>query len=266
MVDDLAGEINKGGPDSCDPPGLLEGLQQGPTTNKPSTTYQRDTIYKPGSLTPVCTSLDSFSPSIAFKNLPSQPSSLQLMSQTHALQTKMHRCAQKSCLYGTRQNSRTTCWKWKQLIIYAYFGVWTEWVKSSMEVYKILLNDLQEKCPVNFKQFLTSSWMAEQADAHSHQHGDVVAWWLEHRNSNPKTLGPIPWWGRVRTGFSIPPSQLLCRLVCAWPLFMCTTCTQICAHIKGSISICCKRAGPTAGGMETQKHFAHAGKQRKQPG
>ena len=34
-------------------------------------------------------------------------------------------------------------------------------------------------------------------------------------NANPKTLGSIPWRGRVSTSFSIPPSQLLCRLVCA---------------------------------------------------
>ena len=39
--------------------------------------------------------------------------------------------------------------------------------------------------------------------------GDV-AQWLERRNSNPKTLGSIPWRSKVRGTFSIPPSQLLC--------------------------------------------------------
>ena len=42
-----------------------------------------------------------------------------------------------------------------------------------------------------------------------------VAQWLERRNSNPKTLGSIPRRGRVGGTFSVPPSQLLCRRVCA---------------------------------------------------
>ena len=42
--------------------------------------------------------------------------------------------------------------------------------------------------------------------------GDV-AQWLEHRNSNPKTLGSIPWLGRVRGSISVSPSQLLCCVV-----------------------------------------------------
>ena len=43
-----------------------------------------------------------------------------------------------------------------------------------------------------------------------------VAQWLVRRNSNPKTLGSIPWRCRVRSSFSVPPSQLLlCGLVCA---------------------------------------------------
>ena len=46
--------------------------------------------------------------------------------------------------------------------------------------------------------------------------GDV-AQWLERQTSNRKTLGSIPWLGRMRYSFSVPPSQLLCRLVCAWP-------------------------------------------------
>ena len=43
---------------------------------------------------------------------------------------------------------------------------------------------------------------------------------------------------------------------------MCTTRTQICAHIKDPISICRKRIGLTAGGMETRKHCTQ-GKEEK---
>ena len=67
----------------------------------------------------------------------------------------------------------------------------------------------------------------------------------EHQNSIPKTLGSIPWRGRVRSSFSAlrdPPS-------CVWHAPI------ICAHVNNPISICCKsRVGLTAGGMETQKH------------
>ena len=44
--------------------------------------------------------------------------------------------------------------------------------------------------------------------------------------------------------------------------FMCTVHTQMCAHAKDSISICHKRVGLTAGGMETQKHCTQ-GKKKK---
>ena len=42
---------------------------------------------------------------------------------------------------------------------------------------------------------------------------------LESRNSNLKTVGSIPWRGRAEwaTRFSVPQSQLLCRLICACP-------------------------------------------------
>ena len=79
-----------------------------------------------------------------------------------------------------------------------------------------------------------------------------AAQWLERRNSNPKTLGSIPWRSRVRGSFSIPPSQLLRRIVCASPSFVCTARTHICAHVKDPTSICRKRVGFTAGGMVTQ--------------
>ena len=91
--------------------------------------------------------------------------------------------------------------------------------------------------------------------------GDV-AQWLVSRKSNPKTLGSIPWWGRVRDNFSIPPSQLMCRLVCAWPPFVCTTHTQICVHINDPMSICLKRVGLTVDGMETWKHYTQKEKKK----
>ena len=40
-----------------------------------------------------------------------------------------------------------------------------------------------------------------------------IAQWLESRKSNPKTLCLIPWRGRVRNKFSIPPSHLHSGLV-----------------------------------------------------
>ena len=40
-----------------------------------------------------------------------------------------------------------------------------------------------------------------------------VAQWLE--SWNPKALGSIPWRIGVSNSFSVPPSQLLSRLVCA---------------------------------------------------
>ena len=61
-------------------------------------------------------------------------------------------------------------------------------------------------------------------------YGDV-AQWVEHRSSNPKTLGSIPWWGIVRGVFSIPPSQLVSRLVCALtPIRVYGTSSNLCTR------------------------------------
>ena len=77
--------------------------------------------------------------------------------------------------------------------------------------------------------------------------GGGVAQWLKHRNSNPKSLGSIPWRSRVRDNFFLSlPSQLLCRLVCIClcPIsFMCTARTSFFAHVKDPISICRTRVG-----------------------
>ena len=43
------------------------------------------------------------------------------------------------------------------------------------------------------------------------------AQWVEHQNTKPKTLGSIPWSGRVRDSFSVNPSQILCRFNCFCP-------------------------------------------------
>ena len=54
--------------------------------------------------------------------------------------------------------------------------------------------------------------------------------------------------------FSVHPSQLLCRLVCARHPFVCMGCTQLWVHVKDPISICRKRVGLTAGGTQTWIH------------
>ena len=45
--------------------------------------------------------------------------------------------------------------------------------------------------------------------------GGTLAQWLLPQNSNLKTLGSIPWQGRVGGCCSVPPSPVLCRLVSA---------------------------------------------------
>ena len=101
----------------------------------------------------------------------------------------------------------------------------------------------------------TNSFSVTHTHTHSTRSLTTDTWGCLHFSPhNPKTLGSIPWWGRVRHIFSVPPTQLLCRLVCAWPPFVCAARTQICVHVKDPISICRKRVGLTAGGMETRKH------------
>ena len=84
-----------------------------------------------------------------------------------------------------------------------------------------------------------------------------VAHWQNVRllNFPNPLLGSIPCHLRVRGSFSVPPSQLLCRLVWVWPPFISTSHTQMCAHDKGPI--CCKRVGLTAGGMATHTKIMH---------
>ena len=105
-----------------------------------------------------------------------------------------------------------------------------------------------------------TGWLMMIKDRWSH---DDIVQWMESQILNPKTLGSILWRVRVRDSFSVPPSQLLYRLVCAWPHFMCTTHTQICVHIKDPISICCTRVGLTAGGTKTQKRVLTEKKSKK---
>ena len=89
--------------------------------------------------------------------------------------------------------------------------------------------------------------------------GDV-AQWLMCRDSNLSTLHSIPWWGRVRNIFFVPPSQLLCKLLCAWPPFVCAARTLICVHVKEPISICGKRASQLV--IWKHKNTAHRKKQK----
>ena len=66
----------------------------------------------------------------------------------------------------------------------------------------------------------------------------------------------IPWRGKVGDSYSVPPSQLLCRLVCVWPTFLYAPH----AHVKEPISICHEWLGClTAGGTVTQKYCIHVG-------
>ena len=68
-----------------------------------------------------------------------------------------------------------------------------------------------------------------------------VAQWIERRNIQiRRPWVRIPWWGRMRDSFPIPPSQLLCRLICAWSFFVRVARTQNCVRVKDPISICRK--------------------------
>ena len=100
-------------------------------------------------------------------------------------------------------------------------------------------------------------WMFQLHYRHYHRPMlDVVA--IQEGNySYPKTLGLIPWRGKVKNSFSVPPSRLLCRLICAGPLFVCTACNQICVYVTDPVSVCRKRVGLTACGMLTQKYCIH---------
>ena len=63
----------------------------------------------------------------------------------------------------------------------------------------------------------------------------------------------------VSNSCSVPPSQLLCKHVCASTPFVCTAHTHMCAHVTVPISICRKRVGLTAGGIETRKYCTQGG-------
>ena len=82
-----------------------------------------------------------------------------------------------------------------------------------------------------------------------------VAQWLVRRNSNPKTLGSIPWWGGVRDMFVCPSQTVLVQTcLCLTLPRVRTTRTHIYAHVKDPTSICRKSVGLTGGGMHTRKH------------
>ena len=85
--------------------------------------------------------------------------------------------------------------------------------------------------------------------------GDVVAQWLERQNSNPKTLGSIPWWGRVVDGAVFLSLRVnSCDFFFAWPPFVFTARTQ---NVKDPISICRKGVGLTAGGVWSHTNSAY---------
>ena len=76
---------------------------------------------------------------------------------------------------------------------------------------------------------------------------------MTENSSKEPGFDPLAW-QRVGQYVFVPSSELLCKLVCVWPSFVCTARTQICSHVKSHVSICCKRVGIRAGGTETRKH------------
>ena len=74
---------------------------------------------------------------------------------------------------------------------------------------------------------------------------------LESWNSNPKTLGSIPWQCRVSNSFSVE-STLVQTCLCLIHLHVYGTHPNLC-DVKDAISICRKIVGIAAGGMETGK-------------
>ena len=77
-----------------------------------------------------------------------------------------------------------------------------------------------------------------------------LALWLENGNSNPMTWVDSPWRAGFGNSCSVAPSPLLCRLVWAWSLFVCTAYTHICPQIKDPVSICReKKLGSTVPAM-----------------
>ena len=87
-----------------------------------------------------------------------------------------------------------------------------------------------------------------------------TAQWLESRNSSPKTLGSILWQGRVRNSFFCPSKSTLVQTSLCLTPFVCTACTQMCAHVQDPISIYRKRVGLTDGGTEAPKHCTQESK------
>ena len=65
-----------------------------------------------------------------------------------------------------------------------------------------------------------------------------------------------------KVSVSILPSPLLCCLVC--PFFVSTTSTNMCAHVKDPVSICCKRVGLTSGGRKTRKRYTREKKTKRE--
>ena len=84
--------------------------------------------------------------------------------------------------------------------------------------------------------------------------GDI-AQWLMRRNSNPKTLhgfDPLAGQGEKQSFCSPSESTLVQTCLCLTPLRLYGTHPHR-AHVKDPMSMCRKRGGLTAGGMETRK-------------
>ena len=72
-------------------------------------------------------------------------------------------------------------------------------------------------------------------------------------------LMSVPGWGTV---FLSPRVNSCADLFVPEPPCVCTARTHMCAHVKDTISICRKRVGLTAGGIETRKHCTQKEKKK----
>ena len=95
-----------------------------------------------------------------------------------------------------------------------------------------------------------------------------LAQWFESRNSNPKTLGPIPWRIKVRYSvcfFCSSESTLVQNCLCLTPLRVCMARTQSCTHVKDPISICRKEYASQPVVWIHEQNCAQGGKGRVAP-
>ena len=88
-----------------------------------------------------------------------------------------------------------------------------------------------------------------------HDAGDVRSSVVRASGIKSEDPGFDPLAGQGDKHFSLSLRVNICAdLFVPGPLFVCTARTQMCAHVEDPISICRKRVGLTADGMETRQH------------